>query len=78
LSAPVNDPFSCPNNSPSISVSGMAPQSTATNGPRDRELRTLLRNYDDVFGCGSQAAVARAFGESLVNKALRSLRVKVH
>src|ERR1039458_8845856 len=36
LSAPVKAPFSYPNNSPSISVSGIAPQSTATNGPRAR------------------------------------------
>ena len=33
LCAPVNDPFSCPNNSLSISSPGIAAQFTATNGP---------------------------------------------
>ena len=31
--APVNDPFSCPNSSLAISSWGMAPVCTATNGP---------------------------------------------
>ena len=38
--APVNDPFSCPNSSDSISSSGMAAQFTCTNRSR---LRKLLR-----------------------------------
>src|ERR1019366_3848426 len=36
--APVNDPFSCPNSSLSISVSGSAAQLMATNGPCRRGL----------------------------------------
>ncbi len=33
---PVNAPFSCPNSSLSASVSAIAPQLTATNGPAAR------------------------------------------
>ena len=36
---PVNAPFSCPNSSLSASVSVIAPQFTATNGPPARGLR---------------------------------------
>jgi hypothetical protein len=39
---------------------------------------TLVRNYGDVIDSLCEAAAASAFVESLVNKALRSLRVKVH
>jgi ACS family tartrate transporter-like MFS transporter len=41
-------------------------------------LSTLVRNYGDVNDSLCQAAAASAFAESLVNKALRSLRVKDH
>ncbi len=37
--APVNDPFSCPNNSDSISSPGTAAQFSVTNGPSRRGLR---------------------------------------
>ena len=47
--------------------------------PADLEpLSTLVRNYGDVNDSLCQAAAASAFAESLVNKALRSLRVKDH
>ena len=45
---------------------------------REVELSTLVRNYGDVIASLCQAAVVSAFAESLVNKALRSLRVKDH
>jgi len=37
--APVNAPFSCPNNSEAINVGASAAQLTLTNGPSDRRDR---------------------------------------